>query len=564
MITTSKSTCRILSDLLVAHGVKNVIISPGSRNAPLIVALSRREELTLHPVVDERSAAFIGMGMSLISGQPVALVCTSGTALLNYLPAIAEAFYRRIPLIVISADRPLEWIDQDDSQTLQQYEALSPWVKGSYDIPSSDELESTRWLATRLINDALLKAVDGYRGPVHINIRLDAPLNSTGDYRPDETRTIRMITPRQDITVGESRRIASLIASPKKVLIIAGFNSPNQKLNKALIRLSAMPNIAVMAESTANIHGPGIIHRIDTTLSAMTQREREEMSPDVVITLGGALISRHVKEFVRKCGNVEHWHVGLSHTTIDCFKHLTLRIELTPEIFFNQLASAIQPHRQPSDYGERWMEIARRGISSHDRYISRVGWSDMKAFSIFMPLIPARWNVQLSNGTAVRYYQLFNDGQIHRCDCNRGVSGIDGCTSTAIGASLAYRPEPTLLITGDMCARYDIGALGCGLVTPRLKIIVMCNGGGGIFRFIGSTRDLEEREEYFCLPAPLPLKQLADAYGFAYFEAHDEQGLHNAFKRFAAESRRPSIMAVHTPPEKSAEILTGYFTREEG
>lgn len=559
MITTGKASCRILADLLVAHGVRNAVVSPGSRNAPIIVALSRCNKINMYPVVDERSAAFIALGISSISSEPVALVCTSGTALLNYLPAVAEAFYRRVPLIVISADRPEEWIDQDDSQTLRQAGALAPWVKETYDIPASDDLESTRWLATRLINDALLSATSGRHAPVHINIRLDNPLNSLAEFPSDSTRTIRMITPREDITVTESRRLAKLIASPVKVLIIAGFNPPNQKLNKALLKMNNLPNIVIMAESISNLHGPGIIHRVDTALSSLNAEEIQELSPDVIITLGGALISRHIKRFLRGCKEAEHWHVGISHTTIDCFKHLTLRVELNPEIFFSQLSSALQPYRHESDYSKIWHEKYERSLRLHNLYVNKAVWSDLKAFSIFMPLIPQRWNIQLSNGTTVRYFQLFNNADNHRCDCNRGVSGIDGCTSTAIGSSIAYKSDNTLLITGDMSARYDIGALSCEMIPPRLKIIVMCNGGGSIFRFIDSTRDLDEREDFFSLQSDFPLEKLSEAYGFSYFVANNEKELKACFQPFCNEKLRPAILRINTPPYLSAEVLTNYF-----
>ncbi len=561
-ITTAKSTCRILASLLVSHGVTDVVVSPGSRNSPVIVALARESALRLHPVIDERSAGFVALGIATITSAPVAMVCTSGTALLNYAPAVAEAFYRKAPLIVISADRPQEWIDQDDSQTLKQPGALASWVKTTCDIPATDESDSTRWVANRLINDALLTATSGRMAPVHINLQLSAPLGKMTE-ADEHPRVINMLTPRTDLTVAESRRLGSSIASPRKVLIVGGFHSPDQKLNKALLRLADLPNVVIMAESVANIHGPAIIHRIDTTLLALTREEEEAMRPDVIITFGGALVSDKCKRFLRKCANAEHWHVGLSHTTIDCYRHLTLRVEMQPGMFFNQLASAMQPHRTPCDYSSLWHEAAARGEERQKEFVSHTPWSDMRAFAYMVPRIPLKWNVQLSNGTTVRYFQLFNTGATHRCDCNRGVSGIDGCTSTAIGASVAYRSDVTLLITGDACAAYDIGALGSTLITPRLKIVVICNGGGSIFRFVASTAHLEEREQYLCMPPRLPLRQLAEGYGFAYFEASGEEELAREWDKFLSDNTHPAILAVHTPDDAGGDILRKYYERLE-
>ncbi|WP_300503355.1 2-succinyl-5-enolpyruvyl-6-hydroxy-3-cyclohexene-1-carboxylic-acid synthase [uncultured Duncaniella sp.] len=558
MLTTDKQSCNILADLLVAHGVRHVVLSPGSRNAPLVLALSRREDLQTDVVIDERSAAFIALGMSIQSGEPVAIVCTSGSALLNYAPAVAEAFYRCAPLIVISADRPEEWIDQDDSQTIWQQNALAPYVKRSCDIPAHTDFPNGKWVCNRLINDLLLEAVNGRRGPVHINIRLDAPLNKLADYTENASRVIRMVSPSVELPTAEARKIGESIASPRKVLIIVGFHEPDEKLNRALAKLAKLPNVAVMTETIANLHSPLFINRIDSTLCRLSNSERQELAPDVVITAGGALVSRFVKDWLRQLDNVEHWHVGLSHTTIDCFKHLSLRVEMRPAIFLRQLASALQIFKNPSDYAARWRDLAAKADILHQSYLKKAPWSDMKAFGYLIPNIPARWNLQLSNGTPIRYAQLMDCNHLHRCDCNRGVSGIDGCSSTALGASTMYSGT-TLLITGDMSCQYDLAALSSMLVTPKFKIIVICNEGGGIFRFIPSTSSLPELEKYFAVGTRLPLRQLADGYGFHYGEAHDFEELKRAFAEFVSVNDRPAILAVFTPPVESAEVLKQYF-----
>ncbi len=177
MQDTDKNFCSILFDVMVEKGVKDVVCSPGSRNTPLLIAASSRESLRKHVVIDERSAAFMALGLAVVSRRPVALVCTSGTALLNYGPAIAEAFYQSVPVVVISADRPEQWIDQDDSQTLRQYEALSNYVKRSYQLPAfGNDDKEMQWYANRIINDAMIEATSRRKGPVHINIQLDNPL----------------------------------------------------------------------------------------------------------------------------------------------------------------------------------------------------------------------------------------------------------------------------------------------------------------------------------------------------------------------------------------------------
>lgn len=558
MLSTSHNTCNILADLLIAHGVTDAVISPGSRNAPLIIAVSRRSEINCHVVVDERSAAFIALGMSIQSGRPVAIICTSGTALLNYAPAVAEAFYRHVPLVVISADRPEEWIDQDDSQTIWQQDALSPYVKRHWDISARADFPNGPWWTDRMINDALLEAVNGRPGPVHLNVRLDAPLHTMNDYECGSARTISMLSSSSQLPVAEARRIALPLASPKKVLIIAGFHSPDEKLNRALIKLASLPNIAVMTESISNLHSPLFINRIDSTLCRLSSEDRELLRPDVVITLGGAIVSRHIKEWLRGMSGLEHWHIGISHTTVDCLKRLTVRVDIDATTFLGQMASALQPHRAPSSYSELWHKAVIHAGEIHDKYVASSPWSDLRAMSYIFKHIPRRYNLHLSNGTPVRYAQLMDCRTIHRSECNRGVSGIDGCTSTALGASVIYKGI-TLLISGDMSFQYDISALSSTLLSPRFKMIVMCNGGGGIFRFIGATSALPEREEFFAVGTRLPLPELCSGYGIKYFEAHDEQTLSSALPDFFAESDYPALLAIHTPPEISAEVLKEYF-----
>ena len=218
MENTSNRISRCIIGLLPKHGVRRVFVSPGSRNTPLLLALSRCDELKHEVVVDERSAAFMALGYSLISGEPVALICTSGSALLNYAPAIAEAYYRRVPLIVISADRPKQWIGQDDSQTIVQPGALRNYVKRSYDIYASDS-DDELWFANRVTNDALLTAVTGRTGPVHLNVQLSEPLNRLSRCDVEDfhvERLIRLVTPKPLLEVSEARKLGCMLASPLK------------------------------------------------------------------------------------------------------------------------------------------------------------------------------------------------------------------------------------------------------------------------------------------------------------------------------------------------------------
>lgn len=563
MTVVDKDGCNILADLLAKHGVKNAILSPGSRNAPIVVSLARKKGIETHVVIDERSAAFVALGIAEVTDEPVAIVCTSGTAVLNYAPAVAEAYYKQLPLIVISADRPAEWIDQDDSQTLRQPGVLDNFVKKTYALKAECSGPTEAWWLNREINDALMTACGDCRGPVHINMAVDEPLTPmTTHLRREAERLIAVTRPREDASLGEIRWLASQLGAPRKVMVVAGFMSPDETLNRALAKLAKMPNFVVLAENLANLRFPDLVLSIDSVLCAIPEAEMDRFRPDVVITCGGALVSRLVKRFLRQSPGLRHWHVGHNEHAVDCFQSLERRILMNPGVFFAQLSSAVQAHKSFDVYGAMWKRLRKNAERSHDEFVSAAPWCDLTAFARLYPLIPKGCNLQLSNGTSIRYSQLFSSSKIARYDCNRGVSGIDGSTSTAIGASLAYQGV-TLLITGDMSAQYDVGALASALLSPDFKMVVLCNGGGAIFRFIGSTSSLPELNEYFACGANLPLDKLCEGYGISFFEVSESDDLESVFSDFISEKSRPALLAIHTDGLLSAEVLKQYFNRNK-
>ncbi|MDE6806472.1 MAG: 2-succinyl-5-enolpyruvyl-6-hydroxy-3-cyclohexene-1-carboxylic-acid synthase [Muribaculaceae bacterium] len=573
---TSKDVARILLDILMAHGVRDAICSPGSRNAPLLVAADARPALRTRIVTDERSAGFVALGIAQVSRRPVVLICTSGTALLNYAPAVAEAYYQGLPLIVVSADRPLEWIDQDDSQTLRQPEALRNFVKGSYDISDREAGDRPGWYDTRIANDAMLTALAPKQGPVHINVRLSPPLGATVSGTLSSTpRVIRRMGPSQKPEKDLVRELANTLKE-RRVMIVAGFLPPDARLNRAMTRMRAHDNVVVMAETLSNLHLPVEDYSIDSVLCTLRDEDAEAYHPDVVISIGGALVSRMLKEYLRlRAGSpgFEHWSVGFNHTTVDCFQALTLRIECDPGYFLSALSPELARARRalskapngrnpesPAVYCELWHNARIKAIGRVMHEGATAGWSDFRAFRAILSLMPPKVNLFLSNGTSVRYAQILSFyRRPHAEYCNRGVSGIDGSTSTAAGGALAYNGD-TVLVTGDMSFAYDLSALQTmKAIGSELKIIVIDNGGGGIFRFINSTSDLACRERYFCADPDAPIAALAGAYGMGYLHAATEEELYDALQLFF-NARGAVILEITTPPAESAEVLREILT----
>lgn len=566
---TDKEYCRILFDILLAKGFKDIVLSPGSRNAPLLIGADCRP-FRKRVITDERTAAFVACGLSLVSKKPVALVCTSGTAMYDYSPAVAEAFYQQLPLIVITADRPIEWIDQDDSQTLRQTGALSNITKGCFDIPVQNPARpEEKWYVNRIINEACNLAVSGLPGPVHINIRLDNPLSGTIPYNPDEESNLRVVEYIDNLNLPPHiyKELAQSLEG-KRIMVTAGFMQPDDVLNRALIGFSKLPNVALFCETISNLHLNNDVYKIDTVLTEIENAEEsvlESLKPDVVISIGGALVSRKLKAFLRNNPPSEHWTLADTSPSADCFMSLTRHIEVKPEKFFKGITRFLSKNpvkTSVANYKSLWENKRNEACISAKSFIENNSqWSELRAFSYMLSNLPSSFNLFVSNGTTVRYAQLFTDNIPHSSFACRGVSGIDGTTATAAGCAMAYK-GPTLLITGDMSMAYDTGVLGLESLPGNFKIVVINNQGGGIFRFIPSTREIPEREKLFCAKPNLPLEKLAEAYGWNYVSIKSEEELEENFIPFLA-SRNKGLMEICVDGEVSAKILTEYMNRNK-
>lgn len=555
----------MIAALLARSGVSQVVLSPGSRDVPLIMALERYPDIATHVVIDERSAGFIALGMAVASGNPVALVCTSGTAPLNYGPALAEAFYQHIPLIAITADRPAEWIDQADSQTIIQPGIFANYTKGTFDIPAESDDSDRMWHINRMINDAINTAVADEPGPVHINVHLTDPLGEEievdCDIEMDDFRYIER--PFVPVNAGMLfEELGELMEPPAKVLVVVGYMKPHNGLEPMLRELSRRPNIVVMQEAQSCINGHGeFITNIDATLRCAG--DDTSLDPDIIITLGGAITSAALKSKLRKLPpQTEHWIIAQSTKAVDTFRHASRIIPCPEWNFLNEICSFIKK-RKPGNatgYKTGWFQASKRAHTATVKASKTVEWSDFRAMGCIMRNFPRKAWMHIGNGMAVRYLQYLDYGKAFNVTCNRGVSGIDGSTSTAIGVASANGAEmPTVLITGDMSMQYDIGALATSPMPENLKIVVLNNGGGGIFRFIKTTRSLDELDKCLACKLNLPLADIAPAFGFRYMAAANEKELAAAMRKLASVSSGPVILEVITDGSVSAQVFTEFI-----
>ncbi|MDE6027607.1 MAG: 2-succinyl-5-enolpyruvyl-6-hydroxy-3-cyclohexene-1-carboxylic-acid synthase [Muribaculaceae bacterium] len=562
MKDTDHYYCRILLDVLEAHGVKDIIASPGSRNAPLLISCSYRSSINVQVITDERTAAFFALGVAAISRKPVALICTSGTALYNYAPAIAEAFYQGLPLIVISADRPYYWIDQNDSQTLIQPGSLSKIVKGSFNIPVESPEKNIEWYVNRISNEAAILSTDGKPGPVHINVEIEAPISGIKENTEEIQRSIRTIPSAASLHPRYIEELRGRLAG-KRILVVAGFMPPDDRLNKYLKLFATLPGVVILCETLSNLHISGNPYAIDSVISGLSEEMKSKLRPDIVISIGGALVSRMLKEFIRKDAP-EVWSLGDSYFGIDCFQNLSVNIQVEPGYFFKVLYySLLKRYRKEdipqkcSEYPRLWENVKSNQLALRERFVAEAEWSELKAFQHILETLPRNYNLFLSNGTSVRYAQLFTHNIPHASYSNRGVSGIEGTTATAAGCAFAYN-GPTVLITGDMSFAYAPGVLGLDMLPPSFKIVVINNRGGGIFRFISPTRYIEHRDRFFCADPKVLVEGLAQAYGWKYFAASSEDELAREYTRFLT-FKKNAVLEIFADEEYSATLLRKYM-----
>ena len=528
-------------------GVVDIVISPGSRNAPLTIGFAGNPAFNCYSIADERCAAFFATGMAQQLKKPVAVVCTSGSALLNYYPAVAEAFYSQIPLIVISADRPHDKIDIGDGQTIRQENVYANHILYNANLLEDDSSENDQKI-NEAINTAILQ-----KGPVHINAPFEEPLYET----VEELAVKSEITPpgKPEFTTEIAEKYISKWNNAKKKLVLVGVADPGTLSAEVIDYLAADPSIVVMTETPSNVYHKAFISNIDTIITPFTPEDFEAWKPEILVTFGGMIVSKRVKAWLRKYKPAEHWHIDALRA-YDTFGALTKQFDMQPDIFFKQLKQ--NTITVDSSYNETAQELKAFRLQKHNEYLDKIPFSDFKAFSLILPALPDGSQLQISNSSAIRYAQLFENKENIEVFCNRGTSGIDGSTSTAIGASVGSGKE-TVLITGDISFLYDSNALWNNYIQADFKIIIVNNGGGGIFRILPGHDETPVFNTYFETEHNHTAKHFAAMYGFGYSTATNENELQNALPEFMHKTGQPKILEVFTPMRENDKVLLQYF-----
>ena len=572
---SSIPAAQLLVQSCKAAGISDIIISPGSRNAPLTLSFTDDPFFSCYSIVDERCAAFFGLGIAQRKKQPVALVCTSGSALLNYYPAIAEAFYSGIPLVAISADRPIYKIDVGDGQTIRQDNVFDRHIGYSANLKMdvTHAQERLQFYAPELLKEAqetitqqnetlIFKAFETAfkkQLPVHINIPFEEPLYNLEEGR--ETLSTGKSLQYTEVTnnfLNEAQQ--TLWNKSKRKLILVGVLPPNAIEQKFIEKLAADPTVIVMTETTSNLHHPNFFPSIDSIIFPIEKSKNSEerfleLQPDILLTFGGLVVSKKIKAFLRKYKPNKHWHV---HPTkaYDTYFALSDHIESQPNNFLKQLYANYDP--LPSNYSDDWQTVKRAYEHKQSEYLQDIPFSDFSVFKVLQETIPAGYQIHLSNSSTVRYAQLFPLAPSNDVYCNRGTSGIDGCTSTAVGASL-FHASPTALITGDLSFFYDSNGLWNPYLRADFRIVLINNSGGGIFRILPGFDGSERFAKFFETQHSLTAKAICEQFGIEYRSANDSATINAALSDFFQVSSAPRLVEIFTPTELNNEILLGYF-----
>ena len=545
-----------ITDLCFKKNIKNIVISPGSRNAPLTLGFNLNPYFKTYSVVDERAAAFFALGIAQQVKFPVVLVCTSGSALLNYYPAISEAYYSNIPLVILSADRPERLLNIGDGQTINQNNVFDKNIGYSENLNQNDNyylnLFGLRDNNQDKINKALNFSIEK-QTPVHINIPFSEPL-----YEITNSLSVNTINKLPGLNNQNIKNISSFRNkwqnSIKKIILI-GVSSPEILCKKSIDLLASDSSLLVLTENTSNVYHPSFCNKIDQLIAPLTNKELKEFRPEILITIGGMIISKKIKAIFRDNKPKEHWHIGI-HDANDTFFCLTKHFKTIPNNIISKLYENFNDNG--TDYHNKWDLIISKRKEKHKKYLSELIYCDFKVFDYVLKSIPSNSMLQVSNSSAIRYTQLFDIDSSINVFCNRGTSGIDGSTSTAIGAASVFKGN-TVFITGDLSFFYDSNALWNNFIPTSFRIILINNKGGGIFKILTKDNNTELFKKFFETKHDLYAKDLCNMYGFEYFSSDDEDKLKNVLNDFYNQSEKPRLLEVITDNDYNQDYLLNYF-----
>ncbi|WP_158611122.1 2-succinyl-5-enolpyruvyl-6-hydroxy-3-cyclohexene-1-carboxylic-acid synthase [Prevotella sp. OH937_COT-195] len=528
-VYSDKKNVNILTSILVCHGVKHIVVCPGSRNVPLVHNFNECLQFHCHSVTDERSAGFFALGISMALNMPVAVCVTSGTALLNVLPAVAEALYQHRELIVISADRPQAWIDQLDGQTIPQYFALEKFVSKSVNLPEVND-EQSRWHCNRLVNEAIIALKKNGGMPVHINVPINEPLFNFTTESLSKERIIHCTVPQNNV---KEKDIKAFLKS-RCPLIVIGKTEYDKKISDLVHEIKKKH--VVLCEPLAYDGEATWFDKMYDTVS-----NDKAYTPDYVLYMGDTLVSKSLKQYLRELDKCETCMVSCDAEVHDVTMHANRILVCGAAEILSTILT--YDHRNlNNDFHSRWTnETEKHRMQILSQPSNNLLKETVRVFEKELGKNKDNINVHYANSLSVRYGCMYSNHYIY---VNRGVNGIEGSLSTAAGFS-SVSGKKTFVFIGDLSFFYDSNALWNKKLNGNLRIILLNNGCGGIF---GKLKGLEETpalNKYISASHETSAKGLCESYGVEYHSASTLYEVTNAISDIMhKETDTPILLEV--------------------
>lgn len=558
---SNKENVNILTSLLLEYGVSDAVVCPGSRNAPIVHNLSVCEAIRCRPVTDERSAAFYALGLAIATKRPTVVCVTSGSALLNVMPAVAEAAYQHVPLIVISADRPQQWIDQLDGQTIAQSDALGRFVRKAVQLPEPHNDEE-RWLCRRLVNEAMHLATCRQGAPVHINVPISEPLF---EFSTEQLPQLSRFNNIKRAAINDaSMDMPDAFHEAKRPMIVIGQLAHGTISHETIRSLSE--KYVVMSEplsspSYMTIHFDEAIRYIVSDNSSINDDEDDKTAyyPDYVIYVGDTLVSKPARRFLRNAKAPSCLITPDAADIHDPLMTLTDIVECDTDSINALLASLCETPDtdERCRFHDRWQSFLDACAAHADAYAPEYSqMATVKYFEEQLADLDIDICVHYANSSAVRLACIYAQ---HYVWCNRGVNGIEGSLSTAAGFSLATH-DMTVCVIGDLSFFYDQNALWNSNLRGNLRIILLNNRGGGIFRQLPGLSDSPAADDLVMASHENTAQGICTQNDIGYMSAKnmDEMQI-GIVTLLTRESERPMLLEVFTDSNDDVKALEKYF-----
>lgn len=534
--------------------ITHVVISPGSRSAPLTLAFAGNPYFTCHSITDERSAAYMALGIARQLKQPVVLVCTSGTAALNYFPAIAEAFFQQVPLVVLTADRPPQLLHQQDGQMIVQKNVYGNHVLASYELPCYMHGKENQKETAGIMAKAIAAACSPVkRGPVHVNIPLIEPLyetiskNTYYNSLPDITTTYF-----PEYKLGND--VMKCWEKSSRVLVLAGAAEPDFELFTALKNLSENPKVIIASDIVSNQHSTADIGCFDFIIGHANEKWLKNLSPDLLISFGGPVLSKSAKLWLQQQKQITHIRIQTHEPLVNTYQNVTHAVYAKPADVLKQMA-LLAAQQKNETWKKLWHQIDALSRHRINSFVERNKNSELAIVENILRQLPDGVDLHLANSSVIRYASLLG---VHNRSWimhgNRGTSGIDGCSATAVGAALVNN-RLTVLLSGDLAFMYDSHAWWIDEIPDNMRVVVINNGGGGIFSLIPGPQINKKQTRFFTTPHKQNIEQITLQYGMEYYFCRDLSGLEQMLNRFFDPKGKAAVLEIKTSIKDNAKAF---------